>query len=256
MARNMVVRTGRMAAAAFASLEDQKEYQFNRRLVLGPSAIRTTPQTERVQMAACGLQDVCHDAVVLGSSLAEDPAVQAAVLAKIKNSPDLLDMMSVWGLDKQTIEVAEIQKQAKELQTELEWQQDLYQDMINHADSLAEERVQLKARVVSLERENDRLRTDLERVQGQQDQPQERAQEAEPEAREPEAREPEGRAGQAEARQERAAEPGGAVIVLQMALAVAAVVIALVVARRVPATVRASAILGAVFNAFGAFRKS
>lgn len=267
-----VARTsGRMAAAAFAGLEEQKlgppEKQFNRRLVFGPGAVTQTPQAERTQLAACQLQDVCHDAVVLGSSFAEDPAIQAAVLAKLRSSPELQEVMSNWGVEKDALlEVAEIKSQAIELQSELEWQQDLNQDMITHAERLAEERVQLKARVVTLEQENDRLRTTLERIQPD-------AAAAAPIAAVSELandqallRRPRSRAPRQEARaagaQHRAAPnsrggegPTGATIVVQMALAFAAVVVALVVAKKMPAGLRAGAFLGAAMTAFSACRK-
>lgn len=258
--------SGRMAAAAFAGLEDQKlapvDNQFNHRLVFGPSALSRTPQMERTQMAAYELQDVCHDAVVMGSSFAEDPDIQAAVLAKIKKTPELQALMMNWGVDKEALEVAEIKTQAEELRTELEWQQDLNQDMISHAERLAEERVQLKARVVRLEQtndtlaqENNRLRSALEQVQSPAPIPQERndvnvegprpIQQRRQRLRGPCQQEARGGAARGDV--------SGATIVVQMALAFAAVVIALVVAKKIPSGLKFGALVGAVLNAFGSF---
>jgi len=53
----------------------------------------------------------------------------------------------------------------------------------------------------------------------------------------------------------RAEGPTGAAIVMQMALAFAAVVVALVVAKKMPTGIKASAFLGAVLTAFGAYRQ-
>jgi len=259
-----------MAAAAFAGLEEQKlgpvEYQFNKRVVFGPSVISRTSQTERTQLAAFELQDVCHDAVLMGSSFAEDPAIQAAVISHHKKNPNVQAMMSSYGIETDCVEMSEIKNQAKELQVELEWQQDLNQDMITHSERLAEERVQLKARVQTLEQENDRLRSALERIQP--DTPRIVVDDGvvavlnEPAQlpRRQRARGPrhEARAGEAEQRGSpnlRAEGHTGAAIVMQMALAFAAVVIALVVAKKMPTGIKASAFVGAVLTAFGAYRQ-
>jgi len=214
-------------------------------------------------LAACELQDVCHDAITMGAAFAEDPSIQAAVLAKLKSSPDLQAVMMNYGVTKECLDATEVRNQVKELQSEVEFQQEINQDMITHAERLAEERMELKARVVSLERENDRLRTALEQVQPEVPRvvidnvalPSEPLQQ--PRRQRSRGARQEARAAGAEQRASasRPEGPTGAAIVVQMAIAFAAVVVALVVAKKLPPGIRASAFLGAVFNAFGTYRR-
>jgi len=157
------------AGAAVFSISEEKQAhakqappQQEQRVIFAPSNVKLERSRDNdVFFAAKQLKDVCNDVITLGTGLAEDKAVQDAVLARLRETPELQQLLEHYTPSPTGICATEIQKERAELEDELEWQRNLSTDLTYHADRLADDKVALKEKVRELESRGAALEREL-----------------------------------------------------------------------------------------------
>lgn len=264
------------AAAAAASVisfeEKQQPPQLGPRVIFPGQALPSTPSSvgaSTTSMVASSLQGVCEDAIALGGDLALDPRVQEAVLARMQSSPEWGGIMEKYGL---SLDLEGITQTTKELKLELEFQQQMTSEVLDHGC----------ARIQELERQNKELAQRLEVAEGRAQSVQEEQEEQEDQEEQAEQEEDSEVEGPEEAvaleqfhedhacehrgyrvddgsgeraagpcdQEEEEAKPTSKSMLLQTALGVAAMVVALVVMKRVPQPAVVKSMLAAVAGVF------